>query len=107
MNLETTNEGGIFIANSNGWDDNSKQFMLKIQKEMKEDEKVFISQLMRYQRNYENGNDQHQVPTNILKLYDYFQWQSSHCIVMEVGQESLLEYIDLSNADSKKNQKAF
>ncbi|CAD8161704.1 unnamed protein product [Paramecium octaurelia] len=90
--LGSGSEGGVYIANAQGWGNNSKQFALKLQKQMKESEKDFIKNLIQYQKVFDQGNDKGQLSSNIIQIYDYFEWQKQHCIIMEVGQESLYHF---------------
>ncbi|CAD8172420.1 unnamed protein product [Paramecium pentaurelia] len=94
--LGSGSEGGAFLANATEWGNNPKQVVIKIQKNMKPDEKDFLSRLIDYQIKYENGKNSQYLPTHLIRIYEYFQWQQNHCIVMEVGQEDLYNYIGKS-----------
>ncbi|CAD8172388.1 unnamed protein product [Paramecium pentaurelia] len=89
-------EGGAFLASASDWGNNPSQVVIKIQKNMKPNEKQFLSCLVEYQNLYENGNNQQYLPTYLIRIYEYFQWQKNHCIVMEVGQEDLYRFINNS-----------
>ncbi|CAD8178830.1 unnamed protein product [Paramecium pentaurelia] len=90
--LENTNERGLYIANAQEWGDNSQQYALKIQKEMRDDEKTLISFLIQEQNN-KKRNDQNQLSNHIIQIYDYFECQQHHILVMEISQQNLLDYI--------------
>ncbi|CAD8107733.1 unnamed protein product [Paramecium primaurelia] len=89
-------EGGAFLASASDWGNNPQQVVIKIQKNMKPNEKQFLSCLLEYQNLYENGNNQQYLPTYLIRIYENFQWQQNHCIVMEVGQEDLYSFINKS-----------
>ncbi|CAD8116049.1 unnamed protein product [Paramecium primaurelia] len=94
--LGSGSKGGAFLASSSDWGNNPKQVVIKIQKNMKPNEKQFLSCLLEYQNLYENGNNQQYLPTYLIRIYENFQWQQNHCIVMEVGQEDLYRFINNS-----------
>ncbi|CAD8094780.1 unnamed protein product [Paramecium sonneborni] len=93
-------EGTVFLSTAYNWGNNPKQVALKLQKNMKDHEKQFIQKLIQYQNIYENGNNQQYIPSNIIRIYDYFLWKANHCIIMEVGSESLYDYIAKNNNQS-------
>ncbi|CAD8177555.1 unnamed protein product [Paramecium octaurelia] len=91
--LGSGSEGGAYLASANDWGNNPKQVVIKLQKNMRVNEKDFLTKLIQYQIQYENGTSQQYLPSHIIKIYEYFQWKDNHCVVMEVGKESLFEYI--------------
>ncbi|CAD8094774.1 unnamed protein product [Paramecium sonneborni] len=94
------NEGAAYFATAYNWGNNPKQVSLKLQNNMKQNQKQFIQSLIEQQNTYEKGNNQQYLPSNIIRIYEYFEWESYNCIIMEEGSESLYDYIAKNNNQS-------
>ncbi|CAK63286.1 unnamed protein product (macronuclear) [Paramecium tetraurelia] len=93
QHLGSGSEGAAYLANAENWGNNPQQVVIKIQKNMKANERDFLIKLIQYQNQYENGNNLQYQPSQLIKIYDFFEWKENQCIIMEVGQENLYEYI--------------
>ncbi|CAD8055034.1 unnamed protein product [Paramecium sonneborni] len=95
--LGNGNEGLVYLVKSIKWgfSNDQKKFALKIQNNFKQEEIQFIDKLIAYQNQYENyQNNSTQIqPSNIIRIYEKFQWNGKQILVMEVGEQDLYNYI--------------
>ncbi|CAD8177541.1 unnamed protein product [Paramecium octaurelia] len=94
--LGSGSEGAAYLATAYNWGNNPQQVVIKLQKNMKPNERDFLTKLIQYQTQFENGNNQQYLPSHLITIYEYFEWRENHCIIMEVGKESLYDYINLN-----------
>ncbi|CAK70380.1 unnamed protein product (macronuclear) [Paramecium tetraurelia] len=88
-------EGGAFLAIAKNWGKNPQNVVIKIQKNMKANEKDFLNKLIIYQDQYESGNNKQYLPSNLIRVFECFEWKENNCVLMEVGGQSLFDYITM------------
>ncbi|CAD8082522.1 unnamed protein product [Paramecium sonneborni] len=89
-------EGQVYLAKPENWNKNF-DVALKIQESVNETEYDFITKLIDIQNNRDELGSQTYRPTNIIRIFDLFNYQGLTIQVMEVGDLNLFEYM-------KKNQ---
>ncbi|CAD8181756.1 unnamed protein product [Paramecium pentaurelia] len=85
-------EGQVFLAKPYFW---NKDFdvALKISNQIKETELQFIQKLISIQNDIEQQGFKSQIYTNIIRIYDSFQFDQYSAQVMEVGSKNLFTYM--------------
>ncbi|CAD8088452.1 unnamed protein product [Paramecium primaurelia] len=85
-------EGQVFLAKPQFW---NKDFdvALKLSNQIKQTELQFIQKLISIQNDIERQESKSQIHTNIIRIYDSFQFEKYSVQVMEVGSKNLFTYM--------------
>ncbi|CAK70360.1 unnamed protein product (macronuclear) [Paramecium tetraurelia] len=93
--LGSGSQGSVYLGKHimNSFQQNN--VAIKIQQFMSEQEIQFLKSLIQYQKQYENNkqNAQSYNPSQIVKIFDFFQYNEFWIIVMELGTQDLYKFI--------------
>ncbi|CAD8093045.1 unnamed protein product [Paramecium sonneborni] len=97
-------EGVVYLAQAENWDKNF-DVALKVQFSIKETESDFIKQLIEVQNDRDEIGSKSYKPTNIIRIYDIFNYQNQTIQVMEVGELNLFRYMKQNKQTLSYGQK--
>ncbi|CAK70367.1 unnamed protein product (macronuclear) [Paramecium tetraurelia] len=87
-------EGAVYRAKSFNQGQNQNEVAIKFSTYIKENVMWFYQKIIEYQNKYELPNSSNYAPSNIIRIYDAFQWNNFYVLVMELGQIDLYKYIE-------------
>ncbi|CAD8100334.1 unnamed protein product [Paramecium sonneborni] len=90
-------EGQVYKAIPIEWGENKQEVALKFQLIATQHLKTFLYQIRHYQNEYEVLDQSNYYPSNVIKIYDFFDYQFYFVTVMELGQINLSNYLKMNN----------
>ncbi|CAD8177473.1 unnamed protein product [Paramecium octaurelia] len=87
-------EGAVYRAKQINLGSTQTEVAIKFSAYIKENVMWFYRQIIDYQNKYEKPNSSNYSPSNIIRIYDAFQWNNYYALVMELGQTDLFKYIE-------------
>ncbi|CAD8172334.1 unnamed protein product [Paramecium pentaurelia] len=87
-------EGSVYEAIPINWCLNQNKVALKFSTFTKDYARQFYKQIIDYQNTYENYNSSNYQASNIIRIYDFFDYSFYLVLVMELGNIDLFKYME-------------
>ncbi|CAD8116117.1 unnamed protein product [Paramecium primaurelia] len=98
-------EGNVYEAIPINWGQNQNKVALKFSTFIKDNVRYFYKQIIDYQNTYENYNSSNYQASNIIRIYDFFDYSFYFVLVMEIGDIDLYKYIEQNKITLSIQQK--